>query len=109
MENNSLYKQLKQIALDGEYAISQIKDATAEQIEGLLGVSNLKSAFIENMRRSLVSDLQARDDETILADFKGQLTGGARTWLLNHFPDAAFERGRDSGKPFVKVWLEGKS
>jgi len=104
MKNNPLYDKLKQIALDGDYTVEQVQNATVGQIATLLGASGQKPQFIENMRRGIINTLQNRDDEVNLRALKSQ----AIDRLNSNFPDFAAERGREGDKPFVKIWLKGK-
>ena len=103
MKNNPLYLQLKQIALDGGYTIEQVQNVTVGQIATLLGASGLKPSFVENMKRMVIDTLESRDDEVHFQALKTQAIG----WLESNFPDFVAERGRESKKPFVKIWLKG--
>ncbi len=104
MKNHPLYKKLKQIALDGNCTIEQVENAGFNQVAELLGTRNFSLAFLNNMKWGIVMALQNRDDEQNMQ----QLKQTAKSWLDANFPDWQAERGRESDKPFVKVWLEGK-
>ena len=104
MKNHALYILLKQIATDGNYTVEHVEGVTKAQIESLLDTSDLGDAFVANMKRSLANCLRDRDDEATMQELKGV----ALAWLDNNFPDAETERGREHGKPFIKIFLEGK-
>lgn len=105
MRNNPLYKKLKQIVLDGDYTIDQVKNATMGQVAQLLGPDvRFGQAFFQNMKRGLIMTLQNRDDENDMQ----QLKQTAKTWLDANFPDWEAERGREGDKNYVTIWLRGK-
>lgn len=104
MKNHPHYKKLKQIALDGNYTIDQVQNASFNQVAELLETRDFSLAFLNNMKRGIIDTLQNRDDEEDLQGLKQQ----AETWLDAHFPDWQAERGRQGNKPYVTIWLEGK-
>ena len=105
MRQRAIYQQLLQIALDNDYTIEQVENATVEQVRQILGTDKRFSwSFFKNMKSCLIVDLQQRDDENDLAALKEQAKG----WLDANFPDWQAERGRDNGKPYVAIWLKGK-
>ena len=108
MRNNSLYKKLKQIALDGGYTIAQVQGASKSQIKTLLGASNLKAAFVNNMKRVLITHLQDRDDEVDKVFLLNEIDGGAREAFCDRFPDFEIERDRKRDKPYITIWPKGK-
>jgi len=101
--DNPVYLQLKELAAG--YTVEDIQSATTGQVNTLLGAELLLSdAFVENMKRCLVKERLIELDQANLLGLKDQLIGGARTWLLDNFPDVAFEiRNR-----VVTIWLDGK-
>jgi len=105
MKNHPLYKKLKQIALDGNYTIEQVENAGFNQVAELLGTRNFSLAFLNNMKRGIIDALQNRDDEQALQELKQQ----AKSWLDTNFPGWQAERGREGNKPYVTIWLKGKS
>lgn len=104
MKNHPLYKTLKQIALDGNYTIEQVQGLKFNQAADLLGTRSFSLAFLNNMKRGIITALQNRDDENNLQQLKQK----AKNWLDANFPDAKAEKGRQSDKPYITVWLEGK-
>ena len=104
MRNHPLYKQLKQIALDGEYTVEQAKNLTAVQAKNLLGGSYFATTFFENMKRGIIMTLESRDEELNFQAIKNMAT----SFLDTNFPDWEAERGRESNKPYVTIWLKGK-
>ena len=104
MRNHPLYKKLKRIALDGNYTIEQVKNATMGQVAKLLGPDvRFSQAFFQNMKRGIVMTLQNRNEERNLQQLKSQ----AKNWLDANFTDWAAERGDEKGK--VIIWLKGKA
>lgn len=104
MKNHPHYKKLKQIALDGNYTIEQVQNASFDQIAELLETRDFSLAFLNNMKRGIIHTLQNQDDEEDLQGLKQQ----AKSWLDAHFPDWQAERGRQGSKPYVTIWLEGR-
>lgn len=104
MKNHPLYKKLKQIALDGNYTIEQVQNVGFRQAAELLETRDFSLTFLRGMKRGIVMALQNRDDENDMQ----QLKQTAKAWLDANFPKWQAERGRESNKPFVKVWLKGE-
>lgn len=105
MRNNPIYKRLKQIALDGGYTIEQVEKLDFNKAAQLLGSrEGLTVTFVSKMKAGIVAAIKNRDDEQAMH----QLKDVARDWLDRYFPDWEAERGRESDKPYVKIWLEGK-
>jgi len=104
MRNHPLYKKLKQIVLDSNYTIKQVRDATYNQIAGLFGERGFGNAFLTNMKRLLITEMQGVQDEENMQ----QLKQTAKSWLDANFPDWVAERGREDDKPFITIWLKGK-
>lgn len=104
MKSHPLYKQLKQIALDNNYTIEQAQNLTFTQAKTLLGDADFTYTFLQNMKRGILDTLRDRDDLKNLQDLKAT----AKNWLDANFPDWKAERGRESGKPYVTIWLKGK-
>lgn len=104
MKNHPLYKKLKQLILDGGYTIEDVQRLDFNQAAELLGTRSFPLALLENMKRGLIDTLQNRDDENDMQ----QLKQTAKNWLETNFPDVEIERGRESNKPYVKIWLKGK-
>lgn len=104
MNNHPFYKKLKQIALDGNYSIEQIQALNFNQAADLLGTLDFTVTFLNNMKRGLVDALRNRDDEATMKQLKQPI----KAWLNESFPDWEAERGREGGKPYVTIWLEGK-
>lgn len=110
MQNNVIYKQFEQVAIDGNFTIAQVQNATKTQIANLLRVSknSLIDRFIQNMKNTLVARLRRRDDETDRQFLINQLEGSARTAFRIRFPDAEVEKKRDDGKRIIIIHLDGK-
>lgn len=70
----------------------------------LLGKRSFSMAFLTNMKSLLIVEMQEQQDENDVQ----QLKQTAKAWLDANFPDWQAERGKESDKPFVKIWLEGK-
>jgi hypothetical protein len=104
MQNHSLYKELKQIAFDGDYTVDQIQFLEFSQAIELLGTGDFTLTFLNNMKRSIIGALRDRDDEFSLQQLKQQI----QNVLDTNFVGWEVERGRQGGKPYVKIWLEGK-
>jgi hypothetical protein len=104
MKNHPLYQQLKQIVLDGDYTVDQACALNINQAAELLGSHSFSLAFLNNMKRGIVMELQGRDDEIDLQ----QLKEAAKNWLDVNFPDWEAEHGREGEKPYVTIWLKGK-
>ena len=107
MQNNALYLQLKQAAINGGYTIGQAEDITKAQMESIVGTS-ISDNFYANMKAVLVGHITDEAEEIELSGLKNQLIGGNRQWLLNHFPNAEIDRGKESEKKYIKIWLDGK-
>lgn len=104
MKNRPLYKKFKQIALDGNYTIEQVQNVGFNQAAKLLETCGFSLTFLKGMKQGVVAALQNRDDENDMQ----QLKQTAKAWLDANFPDWQAERGRESDKPFVKIWLKGE-
>lgn len=104
MKNHPLYKKLKQIALNANYSIERIQNASFNQVVELLGAHHFTLAFFNNMKRELVEVLRDRDDEEALRQLRQQ----TKTWLDVNFPKWEAERGRMDNRRFIIIWLEGK-
>jgi len=104
MKNHPLYKRLKQIVLDGDYTIEQVKNMRWGQAAELLDCQDFSKAFLNNMKRGIVDALRNRDDKATLEQLKEDI----KAYLDANDPHWEAERGREGGKPYVKIWLEGK-
>ena len=104
MKNRPLYKKLKQYAFDNNLTIEQVQNVGFNQAAKLLETRDFSLTFLKGMKRGVVAALQNRDDENDMQ----QLKQTAKAWLDANFPDWQAERGRESDKPFVKIWLKGE-
>ena len=104
MKNHPLYKKLKQIACDGNYAIEQVQDLDFNQAADLLGTRDLTITFLNNMKLGVIAELRRRDDEANLQQLQQQI----KDVLDSNFPGWEAERGRQGHKPYITFWLEGK-
>ena len=104
MKNHELYKQIKAIAAN--YTIAQVELATRQQVCALLDipVGQMSSAFFSNMKACLISELQEREDEADLQNVRA----AASAFLDSNFPQWQADKGREGGKRFVKIWLDGR-
>lgn len=105
MENHPLYKKLSQTALDNNYTVDQVDSLNFNQAAQLLGSRNFTLTFLNNMKRGTVMALRDRDDKNDLQALKET----AKNWLDTNFPGWEAERGRENDKPYVIIWLKGKS
>lgn len=103
MKNHPLYKKLKQIALDGNYAIEQVEGLNFNQAAKLFGTRSFSNTFLGNIKLELIAEIQNQQDESDKQLFQAKVES-----LRNRFPDFEVERGRQNNKPYVTVWLEGK-
>ena len=109
MRNNPTYIQLRKVAFDGGYTITQVENATAQQIANILNldlatIPTRVKILLPAMKRVLINELRERDEDMIMQNLKSQ----ALTWLNNNFPDSEMSRGKESGKRYVTIWLDGK-
>jgi len=104
MKNHPIYIRLKQIALDGDYTVEQVRALTFKQAAGLLGERGFTSTFLDNAKRGILMALQNRDDKANLQQVKSKV----KTFLDANFPGWEAEHGRDSDKPYVTIWLKGR-
>ena len=105
MRNNTVYKQLEQLAIDGGYSIAQVAKADYEQVCGLLKIDDLSETVFENMKELLQRRLQARDDETDKQFLISKVDVAA---LRQRFSYIEFEKSREQGKRKITLWLDGK-
>ena len=74
------------------------------QATALLGERPASFTFLENIKGGIITSLQGREDEVNLQQIKLKITN-----LLDvNFPDWKAEHGREGGKLFVTIWMEGK-
>ena len=104
MRNRADYKALEQKALSENWTMEQLEAVTLKQIATFLDKPHLSITFLKNAKKCLIDILQERDDEAHLQAVKQKV----KTWLDANFPDWKAERGRERGKPWVKIWLKGK-
>ena len=104
MQNHQCYQKLEQTLLDGNYAAEQVQALSFAQVTTLLGERPASVTFLENMKKAIIMTLQNREDEFNLKEIKLKIA----SWLDDNFPDWEAERGREGGKPFVTIWMEGK-
>ena len=105
MRSNSTFKQFQtMIAASTE---SQVNAVTKTQAESTLGVT-MTDTFLANMKSLVINDLNEADFQTKFDRIKDQLVGGGSVWLTNNYPAVEFEKGRQDGKRFVTIWLDGK-
>ena len=104
MKNNPAYIALKQAALDGNYTVQQVKNATAQQIAAAAGVTKADLPYLPNVKQLLIRELNDRDDEINLQSLRSQIW----SWLQTHFPNFALSRGKKAGKKYITIWLDGK-
>lgn len=105
MQNHPSYQKLEQTALDGNYTAAQVRALSFTQASALLGERPASFTFLENMKKGIIMSLQNQEDEFNLQQVKLAVA----SWLDSNFPDWEAERGREGGKPFVTIWMEGKS
>jgi hypothetical protein len=105
MRKHPLYKKLKTYAL-ANLSQGDLEDLTIGDLAARLDIETpqVTQAFFDNMKRCVFLDLQSRDDEIDLKTLKE----GAKSFLDINFPNWEAERGRESGRPFLKIWLRGK-
>lgn len=103
MLNHPLYKKLKQMVLDGNYTIEQVRSLDFDAAVELLGTRNFSAGFLHNMKWQLIAELQEQKDESSKQLFQSKIEV-----LRNRFPDFEIERGRIDNKPFITIWLKGK-
>lgn len=103
MVNHPLYKKLKQIALDGNYTMEQVRSLDFDVAVELLGTRNFSAGFLHNMKSQLIAELQEQEDESNKQLFQSKIEV-----LRNRFPEFDIERGRIDNKPFIIIWLKGK-
>ena len=104
MQNHPCYQKLEQTLLDGNYTAEQVRALNFTQVTALLGERPSSVTFLENMKKVIIMTLQDREDEFNLQQIKLKVAN----WLDDNFPDWEAERGREGGKPFVTIWMEGK-
>ena len=106
MRYNPLYARLKQIALDNNYTIDEVQGLTKQQIadQVQLSIDDFSDDFFANIKTVIVSDFESIRDHSMLGVVKSQL----EPWLVEEYPDAEFERGKENDKRFIKIWLDGK-
>ena len=104
MQNHPCYRKLEQTALDGNYTVEQVRALSFTQAAALLGERPASVTFLENMKKGIIMALQNQEDEFNLQQIKQMIA----SWLDSNFPDWEAERGRESGEPFVTIWMEGK-
>jgi hypothetical protein len=104
MKNHPCYQKLEQEALDGNYTTEQVRALSFAQVTALLGERPASFTFLENMKKGIIMVLQNQDDEFNLQQIKLEVA----SWFDSNFPDWEAERGREGGKPFVTIWMEGK-
>ena len=103
MRNNLKYIRLRDYAFDHDYTIEQIENVTHREAESLLGIS-IPLNF-NNVKRCLIKDLQERDDTVISDAIKSKV----KSWLDANYADWKAEKGRESNKPFIKIWPDGQA
>lgn len=104
MKKHPLYLKLKQIVLDGDYSIEQVKNMRWGQAAELLDTQDFNVTFLGNMKRGLIDAIRGRNDSANAETVKGKI----KTWLNNKYPGWEIEHSREGDKPFVRIWLEGK-
>lgn len=107
MKNRPEYKIL--LPFLGSMTVNQIKNATAEQMEALVGDDDNYPAkkfakYLRSIKKLLLKDKQELMDKAELTVLKNQF----KTWLENNFSNYKIEKGRELGKRFVTIWLDGK-
>lgn len=105
MKNHPLYKKLKQVACDSNFTLEQVQDLDFNQAANLLEIRDFTITFLNNMKWGVIEELRSRDDEANLEQLKQQTKGV----LDSNFLGWEAERGREGHKPYVTIWLEGKS
>lgn len=103
MKNHPLYKKLKQIALDDNYTIEQVRGLDFNTVAELFGTRSFSDTFLGNMKLELIAEIQDQQDESDKQLFQAKVES-----LRNRFPDLEVERGREGDRPYVVIWLEGK-
>ena len=106
---NDLAEQLQAIALQQGLTIDQVKNATLQNVEALLGKSlPISGGKLKKVKRIVAAALRDRDDQAAKEAVKAQLVGEARTWLMENFPDTEFDLSRKNGKLCIELWPHGK-
>ena len=105
MKSNPLYKQIKQIALDEDYTIQQVRDATKTQITSLLGISEsaVLDTFVDCMKANLAEELRRRDFERD----KQFIIDNYSEELRKRFGDCQIDKSEIRGYRCVLIWLDG--
>ena len=108
MRNNSLYLQFKSAATG--YSIAQIKAATDQQAINLIGGLNKEQqlfvrGFFPTIKARLLIERIAVADNLAFTSLKQQV----KAQIEGAFPNVEFETGKENGKRFVKVWIDGRA
>ena len=117
MRNRQIYKDIRQIVIDGNYTIEQVENTTRRQIviDGNYTLKQVENTtrqqmetvagrsvggLFEGIKENLIRELTERDDRVRLDRI--------RTGIINIFPDVEFGREIVDGKRCYHVWPDGK-
>jgi hypothetical protein len=104
MKNHPIYIKVKNCAL-ANLSYAGFEAVTPGEILKAAGAEGkVSGTFATNIKRGVLSALKDRDDEIDLQQIKSKV----KTYLDTNFPDWEAEKGREGGKPYIKIWLKGK-
>lgn len=105
MRKDPIYQTVLSYAIANNATVEQAESLTRQQVSSIVGYEAIISeAFLVNMRVGIATELRDRDDAEHMDGLKQQ----AKSWLDANFPHWEADKGREFGKPFVTIWLEGK-
>ncbi|MCK5172485.1 MAG: hypothetical protein KAR47_03790 [Planctomycetes bacterium] len=97
MRDNAFYKKFKAEAQGQALDTSALKDLTLENVRTLAGAdSGLSGTFLRNMKRSLTTELQQKEDDLLVSNVADS--------IRDRYPQAeGMMRNR-----VITIWLDGK-
>ena len=97
MRDNAFYKKLKSEAQRQGIDLAAVKRLSPESVRSLTGAnSGLSGTFLRNMKRSLVTELQQKEDDLLVSNVAGS--------IRDRYPQAeGMMRNR-----MITIWLDGK-
>jgi hypothetical protein len=113
IQDNPLYVQVKQYALNNNLTSEQIRIATKTQMATVLNRGEREKfwdgnneGFFTALRDNLYFELKGKEKDAIVNMLKNILL--QVDWFKDNFPNADFDKGEERERDYIKIWLNGR-
>ena len=110
MRQRAIFQKISNFVIAQDYTIEQVQNVTYTQVKNLLNLTDVEvqeyRAYLSNIKKLIIQDLQDVIDVQTLADFKTQI----HVYLIARFPDYEVEKDfNDKNNRTVTFYLDGRA